>query len=113
MRQLRYAIDLIGAEHVGLSLDYVFDLAELDEFVKQNPANFWPGLEVTGALEMVAPESFGAIAEGLAHDNMTDNQIRSVMGGNWLRIAMQGWHPMEAVQHRAGDGHAQNVSAVR
>jgi membrane dipeptidase len=40
LRQLRYVIDLVGAEHVGFGLDYVFDRAELDEYVSLKPALF-------------------------------------------------------------------------
>jgi microsomal dipeptidase-like Zn-dependent dipeptidase len=40
---------------------------------------------------MVEPESFEEIAEGLARDNMSDPQIRGILGGNWLRIAEQVW----------------------
>jgi membrane dipeptidase len=91
LQHLRYAIDLIGAEHVGLSLDYVFDRAELDEFARSNPTIFPPGMDMSGGMGMVEPEAFGAIAEGLARDNLTDAQIRGVLGDNWLRIATRVW----------------------
>ncbi len=36
-------IALVGPEHVGLGLDFVFDRAELEEYVRLNPADFrWP-----------------------------------------------------------------------
>jgi len=91
VRQLRYVIDLVGAEHVGLGLDYVFDLTELDEYVRRNPALFPPGVDTTRGLGMVEPEALGAVAEGLVRDNLTDTQIRGVLGENWLRIARQVW----------------------
>jgi microsomal dipeptidase-like Zn-dependent dipeptidase len=40
---------------------------------------------------MVAPEAFLAIAEGLARANFRDEQIRGVLGENWLRIASRVW----------------------
>lgn len=89
LRQLRYVIDLVGAEHVGLGLDYVFDRTELDEYVRLNPTLSPPG--VAGSLAMVEPESMGAIAEGLARNHLTDAQIRGVLGENWLRIATRVW----------------------
>lgn len=88
LRQLRYVIDLVGAEHVGLSLDYAFDRAELEEYVRLNSALFPVGLAAT---EMVEPEAMGAIAEGLARDNLTDAQIHGILGENWLRIATRVW----------------------
>lgn len=91
LRQLRYVIDLVGADHVGLGLDYVFDRRELDEYVRLNPTLFPPGLDAAGGMQMVEPEAIGEIAEGLARDNLTDAQIRGVLGENWLRIATHVW----------------------
>ena len=89
LSQLRYVIDLVGADHVGIGLDYVFDRTELDEYVRSNPALFPPG--VTGGLQMIEPENTGAIAEGLARDNLSDTQISGILGGNWMRIAERVW----------------------
>ena len=91
LRQLRYVIDLVGASHVGLSLDYTFDRAELDDFMRLNPTLFPAGLEAGAGIPMVEPEAFGEIAEGLARDNLTDGQIRGILGQNWLRIATEVW----------------------
>jgi membrane dipeptidase len=91
LRQLRYAIDLIGAEHVGLGLDYVFDRAELDAFVRANPALFPSHVNIDGRMGMIGPEAFPAIAEGLARDNLREDQIRGVLGENWLRVATTVW----------------------
>lgn len=91
LRQLRYTIDLVGPEHVGLGLDYVFDRAELDEYVRTNPGLFPIGLTAGGGLAMVEPESLESIANGLARDNLTDEQISGILGGNWLRVARQVW----------------------
>jgi membrane dipeptidase len=90
LRQLRYVINLVGAEHVGLGLDFVFDRSELDEYVRVNPTLFPQGL-ISGGLGMVEPEAMGAIAEGLAREHLSDTQIRGVLGENWLRIAQQVW----------------------
>ena len=88
LRQLHYVIDLIGAEHVGLALDYTFDQQELVDYVRANPALFPPGMDAT---EMIEPEAFHLIAEGLARANLTDAQIRGVLGENWLRVATRVW----------------------
>ncbi len=91
LSQLRYVIDLVGASHLGLSLDYVFDAAELDNFVRVNPTLFPPGFDTSGAIPMLGPEAFEQIAEGLARDNLTEEQIRGILGHNWLRIASEVW----------------------
>jgi len=92
MIHLRYAIDLVGPEHVGLGLDYVFDQEELKEFYRKNPQLFPSGLNnAASGLAMVAPEATGPIVEALARTNLSDDQIRGILGGNWLRVATQVW----------------------
>jgi membrane dipeptidase len=91
LRQLRYAVDLVGPEHVGLGLDFVFDSSELAEYVRVNPTLFPPGMDIAGGVGMVAPEAVGALAEGLAREKLTDSQIRGILGENWLRIARRVW----------------------
>lgn len=91
LRQLRYVIDLVGPQHVGLGLDYVFDRSELDEYVRHNPALFSTTMNVDGRIDMVEPEALREIAEGLARDNLSDEDIGGVLGGNWLRIASRVW----------------------
>jgi len=85
----RYVVDLVGAEHVGLGLDYVFDRSSLDEDVRVHPHLYPAGL--SGSLAMIEPEATSEIAEGLAKDNLTDEQILGILGGNWLRVARQVW----------------------
>lgn len=91
LRQLRYVIDLVGAEHVGLGLDYVFDRTELDELVRGNPTLFPRGMGVGAGMPMIEPEGILEITEGLLRDNLTEEQIRSILGLNWLRVAKQVW----------------------
>ena len=90
LSQLRYAIALIGAEHVGISLDYVFDQSELEALAAQKPGLF-PENMLHGPLAMLGPEIFPSIAEELAKDGLTDVQIRGVLGANWLRVATRVW----------------------
>ena len=91
LHQLRYVIDLVGARHVGLSLDYTFDTAELQDFIRLNPTLFPAGLDAAAGIPMIEPEAYREIAEGLARDNLTDEQIRGILGHNWLRIATEVW----------------------
>ena len=84
---LHYAVDLVGAEHVALGLDCVFDHAEADEDWNRNPLLYPPGLDN----RMLEPEAFGAIIEALGQSGLSDAQIRAIIGGNWMRIAAQVW----------------------
>lgn len=89
LRQLRYVIDLVGPEHVGLGLDYVFDRATLDENVRRYPERYAPG--IANGLAMIEPESIEAIVDGLSGAHLSDTQIRGILGENWLRVATQVW----------------------
>lgn len=89
--QLRYVMNLVGPDHVGLGLDYVFDRSELDEAVKRNPGLFPVGFDRPEDLQMVAPESLPLIAEALVREGLSEGQIRNVLGENWLRIAQRVW----------------------
>lgn len=89
LRQLRYVIDLVGPEHVGLGLDYVFDRSSLEENVRRNPS-VYPA-DIAGGLAMIDPEALGAIADRLARDALSDAQIHGILGENWLRVAMRVW----------------------
>lgn len=91
LRQARHVIDLVGPEHVGLGLDYVFDQDEIKELVRANPTLFPPLVGGESDVPMIAPEAMEEIAEGLARDNLTQAQIRGVLGENWLRVAHQVW----------------------
>jgi len=83
--QLRYVIDLIGAEHVGLGLDFVFDVSEVDA------ALYPPSLDTSGGYTMIGPEAVARIAEGLARINLSDAKIRGILGENWLRVSDGVW----------------------
>src|SRR5579862_153377 len=90
LKHLRYAIDLVGSEHIGLGMDYTFDQEELKEYYRKMPQIFPVGLNTSGGTHvMVSPEAMIPIIEGLARTNLTDEQIRGVLGENWLRVATQ------------------------
>src|SRR3546814_17099767 len=53
LRHVRYIADLVGTQHVGLGLDYVFDNKELDEYVTSSPHIFPPALGYAAGIRMV------------------------------------------------------------
>jgi microsomal dipeptidase-like Zn-dependent dipeptidase len=46
-------------------------------------------MDISQGMGIVEPDATSAIARGLARDNLTDVQIRGILGENWLRIAMR------------------------
>jgi len=91
LRHIDYAVQLIGARHVGLGLDYVFDTGELEDLIRQNPGAFPAALHQPGSYLQVEPERFPVIAEGLLKMGYTDTDVQGILGHNNLRIASEVW----------------------
>ncbi len=91
VRHIDYVASLVGPEHVGLGLDFVFDASELDEFVENNPELFPAEKGYAKGLRMVEPERIPEIAERLLQTGWDENAVRGLLGGNNLRVAEQVW----------------------
>jgi len=96
VRHFEYVADLVGPEHVGLGLDYVFDTAELEAFLHANPHLFPAEEGYAAGLHMIEPERIPEIVEHLARRGHDDDTIRMFLGGNLLRVARQVWQPVRA-----------------
>ena len=91
LRHIDYVSNLIGPDHVGLGLDYVFDQKELDSFIQMHPEIYPPEKGYACGIAMVEPERFPLIAEGLLKMGYNDDHVKGVLGHNNLRIARQVW----------------------
>lgn len=91
VRHVRYVADLVGPQHVGIGLDYVFDRQELDDFVTGNPQIFPPELGYGAGIKMVEPERIPAIAEALLASGWSDAELEGFLGTNNLRVARAVW----------------------
>ena len=92
LRHIDYTAALLGCEHVGLGLDYVFDMKEIEEGMAARPDIFPPEKGYDAAnFPMVEPERIPKIAEGLLAMNYSDNQVQGILGHNNLRVADQVW----------------------
>jgi membrane dipeptidase len=90
VRHIDYVVQLIGPDHVGLGLDYVFDQKELDDAVS-DPTAFPPELGYAAGIQMVPPESIAQIVERLLTLGYSNENIRAILGANLLRVAKQVW----------------------
>jgi membrane dipeptidase len=90
VRHIDYVAQLVGAEHVGIGLDYAFDQDEVQEFVKAHPETYPPAKYPQG-LAMMEPERIPELAEGLLRRGYGAQQVRNIFGGNHLRVARQVW----------------------
>lgn len=91
VRHVDYVGQLVGAAHVGLGLDYVFDRKELDEYIAGNPATFPPEDGYAAGIQMVEPERVAQIADSLVRLGYKDDDVRGILGGNHMRVARTVW----------------------
>jgi len=91
VRHIDYVAQLVGARHVGLGFDYVFDRAELDEYLAQHPEVFPPSDGYPSGIGMVEPEQLPEIVEHLVRIGYSDDDVHAILGGNHLRVAKRVW----------------------
>ncbi len=88
---IEHVVDVAGPEHVGVSLDYVYDQEELCEQLRAFQ-HVWPaGFGYDPSIRFIEPEALPAIADGLAARNYSDAHVRGIMGENFLRVAERVW----------------------
>lgn len=91
VRHLDHAVQRVGPAHVGIGLDYVFDQEELDEYVRTMAHTFPKGLGYEAGIRMVAPEAIEPIVERMIGLGYGEDDIRAILGGNFMRVARQVW----------------------
>ncbi|HEY1076366.1 MAG TPA: membrane dipeptidase [Fontimonas sp.] len=91
LRHVRHVADLVGPQHVGIGLDYVFDSQELDDYVTSNPQTFPPALGYGAGIRMIEPERIPVIAEALLASGWSDGDLDGFLGANNLRVARAVW----------------------
>jgi len=86
-----YMVKLVGADHVGIGLDYDCGLDSIPD--KETSDRYWPpALYPNSAnLEILAPDAFPAIERLLRAKGYREKDVRAIMGGNFQRIASQVW----------------------
>lgn len=92
-RHMDHVVQLLGAGHVGIGLDYVFDLAELGDYIDQMKGTFPAGLgyEVGAGLRCVSPAQIEQLIELQIRAGYAETDIQKILGGNLLRIAKAVW----------------------
>jgi len=91
VRHIDYVAQLVGAEHVGLGLDYVFDPGD-GAWLTQS--DIWPREWGYGTSNSyAAPEVIPEIIESLQKLGYGEADIDGILGENLLRVAAQVWRP--------------------
>lgn len=91
VRAIDYTVQRIGAEHVGLGLDYAFDQEEVAQYVRASRDIFPPGAGYDSGIRMAPPEQMPELTEALLKRGYAERDIRAILGENFLRVAEQVW----------------------
>jgi membrane dipeptidase len=84
-----HVANLVGPAHVGLGLDYVFDLPTFESFVRSNPERYPP--EEYGEMAQLELEQVPQITQELLRRGYSESEVRGILGENWLRVCREIW----------------------
>jgi membrane dipeptidase len=90
-RHIDHIVQLVGPDHAGLGLDYVYDMKELDTYFKAHP-EYWPKDTGTSApITFLEPERIPALADVMLEHGYPREAVLKIIGGNHLRVAAAVW----------------------
>ena len=93
-RCIDYVVQLVGADHAGIGLDYPFPVAgqEIESLLLRHP-EFWPPSEGygSGLYRNSTPEQLPEITSLMVRAGYPEAAIRGVLGENFLRVARDVW----------------------
>ncbi len=91
VRHLEHAVETIGPDHVGIGLDFVFDMAEIEEYFRTMPHTFPDDSGLREPPKFVAPEQLVEIVALLLEHGYGGEDLAKIVGANHLRIANEVW----------------------
>lgn len=85
---IEYVAELVGPRHVGVGLDYIMDTELLARFIRSNPDVYGGGNQypADGRIDFASPAVFMEIDAELRARGYADDDIRGVLGENYLRV---------------------------
>jgi membrane dipeptidase len=100
LRHIDYLVQRVGADHVGLGIDCVYDLGLDEDPPGLDRARWWPPEHGYGKdgprIKIAAPEQFPEITSGLLELGYAEADVRKILGQNMLAVAERVWRPRAA-----------------
>jgi membrane dipeptidase len=90
LNHIDYLVQRVGPAHVGIGLDWVYDMESLMALVNQL-GDTYPDGAYDCDIQVAQPEQLPEITEGLLQRGYAEVDIRGILGLNWLRAARQVW----------------------
>lgn len=87
-----YMVNLVGPAHVGIGLDYVRNTAAFWRWVRASP-EAWPLVDGKphDDTAFAQPEQLLQLAGLMLERGYAEDDVRNILGGNFLRVARQVW----------------------
>lgn len=96
MRHLNQIVSVAGPQHVGIGLNYVFDVSDLETELTQHSDLFPTDYPEDAFDPFIPPERLPEITTAMVDIGYPDEDIVAILGGNFLRVATQVWkHPYD------------------
>jgi len=90
-RHIDYFFNLIGPEHVGIGLDFVSDAPLLNTAARAKTGQWPKGQGYDMDVKWATPEQLPELTELMLKKGYSDEHVRGILGGNWLRVACDVW----------------------
>jgi membrane dipeptidase len=94
LNAIDYLVKLIGVDHVALGTDFMEELpaevmmASLKGISPENLQKYYSSTLVEG---FESPAEFPRVTEGLLSRGYSPEEVKKIMGGNWLRLFKEVW----------------------
>ncbi len=89
LRQIDFYAELIGPEHIGLGLDYVYDVEDMQRYMATIKSPERGNYDNMSAF--FQPEQLPEITEALIARGWPEQDVRGVLGENFMRVAGEVW----------------------
>jgi membrane dipeptidase len=89
-RHIDHICDLAGWQHVGLGLDLVYFADGFYKLIRSKP-DMYPPAEYPIPQEFFQPEQLPGLVEMMLERGYTTEQVKGILGENYLRVARQVW----------------------
>jgi membrane dipeptidase len=85
---VEYVIQLVGARHAAFGLDYIVDTQTMARYLRGNAGIYGGGGQypADGVIDSAAPSILPEVTEQLLRRRYSDDDVRGVLGENYLRV---------------------------
>jgi len=90
-RHIDHIANLIGVKHVALGLDFVYFDDLMMKVYRANKDTMYPNGYPPPPWQYWPPERVGELVEALVRRGYSDDDVRGILGQNFLNVARQVW----------------------